>query len=306
MEIAKILEEIQLDLGLQMPTTIETVNIDWKTNENRFTLFVKRDDLIHPVISGNKWRKLKWNIAQILERKINTVVSFGGAYSNHLYALSAVCKYLSLRLIIFVRGEELNVRSNSTLLYLHSQGAEIHFIRRPAYRNKEEDEYVASVLDKIGEFYLIPEGGSNYPALRGVGEIIDEIVNPAMYQYIAVAAGTGTTAAGLLHKMKEKGIAAKLIVFNALKADFMRENIGKLIKLTDNSDIDIINDFHFGGFGKTTNELVQFKSEFENKSSVSIDLVYNAKLLYGLKKLSEENYFPPNSKILWIHTGGLR
>lgn len=302
--ILKSLLKIEHGLNLALPSPIENLHLSWLPSQ--YELFVKRDDLIHPIISGNKWRKLKWNIALLLQSDIKTLVSFGGAHSNHLYALAYVSNFLGLRFVAFVRGEELTVESNDTLKHLNDCGTEVYFVSRSAYRYKERDKEIATHLKNLKNYLLVPEGGYNLSALEGVGELVDEIENLEEFDYILVPAGTGTTAAGVIKRLFEKNSNASVVVFNVLKPDFIGENITRLIGTQNKLNFEIVSGYHFGGFGRYTSELKYFKEEFESQSKILIDMVYNAKLLYGLKDLLQKAYFPNGSRILWIHTGGVR
>lgn len=302
--ILKSLLEIERGLNLALPSPIENLHLSWLPSQ--YKLFVKRDDLIHPVISGNKWRKLKWNIAYVLQNDIKTLVSFGGAHSNHLYALAAVSNFLGLRFVAFVRGEELTVESNVTLKHLNDCGTEIYFVSRSAYRYKERDSGIANYLKNLKNYYLVPEGGYNLSALEGVGESVDEIENLEEFDYILVPAGTGTTAAGVINRLFEKKSNVKVVVFNVLKPGFIGENINQLLGTQSNLNFEVVNGYHFGGFGRYNSTLEYFKEEFESQSKIPIDMVYNAKLLYGLKDLLQKAHFPSGSRMLWIHTGGVR
>lgn len=302
--ILKGLSKIEHGLNLALPSPIQNLHLSWLPSQ--YELFVKRDDLIHPIISGNKWRKLKWNIAHLLQSDIKTLVSFGGAHSNHLLALAYVSKFLGLRFVAFVRGEELTVASNVTLKFLNDCGTEIYFVSRSAYRYKERDNEIATHLKNLKNYFMVPEGAYNPLALEGVGELVDEIENLEEFDHILVPAGTGTTAAGIIKRLAEKKLNTRVVVFNVLKPDFIGENITRLIGTRNKQNFEIVSGYHFGGFGRYTSELGYFKEEFESESKILIDMVYNAKLLYGLKDLLLKAYFPRGSRILWIHTGGVR
>jgi 1-aminocyclopropane-1-carboxylate deaminase len=278
-------------------------------------LFVKRDDLIHPLVSGNKWRKLKHNLQEATRRGADTLLTFGGAFSNHLYATAAAGKATGLPTVGVVRGEELKPDSSPTLQFCHDQGMQLYFVSRQEYRLKEEGQTVKRLLaEREGRLYVVPEGGSNALALPGVGEVVGE-VNRQLGQvpdYYAVAAGTGGTAAGLL------AASAKVLAFPVLKGGTFLEQEIRQLALTglDSSGLDSIKvppgtlmlfpDYHFGGYAKHTPELLRFIQDFEEKHEFRIEQVYTGKLFFGLYDLMQRGYFQPGTVVVALHTGGLQ
>lgn len=267
-----------------------------------FELYVKREDLIHKEISGNKYRKLKYNLLHYHNSDYKGIISFGGAYSNHLHALAALCKFESIPSVGIVRGDY--DADNPTLKFVEDCGMKLHFVSREDYRIKEKSNVIQNIINQNPNFILIPEGGSNHYALLGVKEIVDEINDfSERFDYIAVSAGTGCTASGILNGISENNLEAKLFVFSALKGQFLKEVISQKTRI---KDFHFTDEYCFGGFAKTNDELFSFIKEFENRTSIPLDYVYNGKLVFGLKNLGERKFFTSKDKVLWIHTGGLQ
>jgi 1-aminocyclopropane-1-carboxylate deaminase len=273
-------------------------------------VYVKRDDLIHNEISGNKWRKLKYNLLQAQSKNLNTILTFGGAYSNHIAATAAASKMFSFKSIGLIRGEE-SLPLNVTLQQAKSNGMDLFYIERSAYKNKNSYELKQELREQFGNFFMIPEGGANFYGVNGCMEIIDEINQP--FDYIVCACGTGTTLAGLVLKLK---LGQKAIGVSALKnGGFLKQEVLQLISdfLGDKeaaeeyaNKFEIITSYDFGGYAKTTPELIQFMQSFYKVSDIITDPIYTNKMFYGLLNLIEKDYFPKGSNIIAMHTGGLQ
>ncbi|WP_247234577.1 1-aminocyclopropane-1-carboxylate deaminase/D-cysteine desulfhydrase [Telluribacter sp. SYSU D00476] len=267
-------------------------------------LLIKRDDLIHPVVSGNKWRKLKYNLVRARELGYNTLVTFGGAYSNHLFALAAAGSVADFSTIGIVRGDELTPQSSPTLQYCQEQGMQLHFVSREEYRHKDEGALVASLLGQHRNIFVVPEGGSNELALPGVREMVQEVEAQLIGQpdYFAVAAGTGGTTAGILSAL------APVLAFSALKGGgFLREEINTLVgKEALTAHLQLITNYHFGGYARYTSELLDFIRGFEQQHQIPLEQVYTGKMLFGLYDLMRKGYFTPGSTLVAVHTGGLQ
>nr|WP_221451896.1 pyridoxal-phosphate dependent enzyme [Pedobacter sp. AK013] len=260
-------------------------------------MFVKRDDLIDPYISGNKWRKLKYILAKAKADCKTHLVTFGGAYSNHLVATAAAASRSGLAATAFVRGEEVK---NEMLLLCSLFGMELIFTNRESYRDKQQlfDQYFAS----DAQAYFINEGGASIEATIGCAEVIEELVEP--YDHIFCAAGTGTTAAGLLKGIQQYGLNTKLHIIPVLKgATFIKEEITKYTPISDHLELHL--DYHFGGYAKTTPELISFIKSFTAKTGLLLDPVYTAKMFYAIQDLQQQGIIGTEEKILAIHTGGL-
>ncbi len=267
-------------------------------------LFIKREDLNHPELSGNKWHKLKYNLIAAKEMGYETLLTFGGAYSNHIYATAAAGKLFGFNTIGIIRGEE-HQPLNPTLSFASSKGMKIHYVNRKTYREKKSSKFINHLRQKFGRFYLIPEGGTNKLASKGASEIISNV--DIDFDYVCCACGTGGTLAGLVTGLKGK---KKAIGFSILKGgSFLLKDVGKLIyecagKKYNNWDINL--DFHLGGYAKINSELVEFIKRFQIISSIPIEPIYTGKLLLGIYSLILDNYFSNGVSILVIHTGGLQ
>ena len=268
--------------------------------QNDISLFIKRDDLIHPIISGNKFRKLKYNLIEAKNQKKITLLTFGGAFSNHILAVSAAGKEYGFDTIGIIRGEELEdkIETNPTLQKAKEFGMVFDFISREEYRNKNNPEFLKKLKGKFGEFYLIPEGGTNEFAIKGCEEILTE--DDKNFDFICCAIGTGGTISGIINSSKD---CQKILGFPALKGDFLTEDIRKFAK-KDNWEL--VTDYHFGGYAKYDATLIEFINNFYEKYQIPLDPIYTSKMVFGVLDLIEKEYFPPKSKILVIHTGGLQ
>lgn len=266
----------------------------------KVTLHIRREDLIHPHISGNKFRKLKYNIEQAKKENHHTLLTFGGAFSNHLAAVAAVGAAFGFETVGMVRGEELStaIQDNPTLLFASESGMKLEFISRETYRNKEDSSFLESLRQQFGSFYLLPEGGTNALAIRGCEEILTP--EDAAFDYICCAGGTGGTAAGIIKSSNED---QEVLVFPVLKGDFLQDDIARF---TDKKNWRLMTGYHFGGYAKINEELVHFINDFYKRTSIPLDPVYTGKLLFGVMDLVQRDYFRPGSEILVVHTGGLQ
>ena len=279
-----------------------------QVNDEAFTrqhveLWIKRDDLLHPVISGNKWRKLKFILNHALNLGADTIVSMGGAYSNHLHALAFAGRCLDLKTIGYVRGERPK-DLNPTLLDLLDWGMELRFVSRGDYRQLRAYGTYDGLPDLREGQYWLPEGGRAELALQGVAEIAGEIDKD--YDVLAVACGTGTTLAGLI---AAKPPNATALGFSALKgAAFLNDDVRQLLANSQSGQGDwrILLDYHCGGFGKTTPALLDFIGQFQARHGVPLEPVYTGKMLYGIYDLMRQGCFKPGQRIVALHTGGLQ
>jgi 1-aminocyclopropane-1-carboxylate deaminase len=266
----------------------------------KLEVMVKREDLNHPYVSGNKWWKLKYNLEEARNQHKDTLLTFGGAFSNHIYATAAAANELGFKSIGVIRGEELSA-SNKTLSFARSMGMQLHFVSRERYRFKTESDFEEALHQKWGDFYLIPEGGTNTLAIQGVEEWGSQLLNEASFDYLCCACGTGGTLAGLISAMPEK----EIIGFSSLKGDFLRTEVQKLVK-NPSSHWTINSDYHFGGYARYNAELLNFIDSFERQTQLPLEQVYTGKMLYGVIDLAKKGYFPTGSRILILHTGGLQ
>lgn len=264
---------------------------------SRINVSIKRDDLIDPYISGNKWRKLKFILDDAERTGRKHLVTFGGAYSNHLVATAAAASHFGFKSTAFVRGEEVN---NEMLLLCRLYGMRLIFTDRESYKHKELlfEEHFGADLNA----YFINEGGAGLLGLQGCAEIIGEL--PDETTHIICAAGTGTTAAGLLKGILDKGLKTELHVVPVLKGgDFIRNEITGY-GISD-AQLALHTNYHFGGYAKTTPELIEFIKGFVAEEGILIDPVYTGKMFYALDDLINQNVFKTGDKIVALHTGGL-
>ena len=256
--------------------------------------------MLHPYVSGNKFRKLKYNLTQAKSENKKTLLTFGGAFSNHILAVAAAGKEHGFKTIGIIRGEELKdkIAENPTLKKAQDLGMVFEFLDREIFREKRSPKFIQQLVEKFEDFYLIPEGGTNELAVKGCEEILT--VTDEKFDYICCAVGTGGTISGLINCSKN---SQQVLGFQALKGDFLREDICKFVS---KSNWDLITDYHFGGYAKVSEELILFINDFYQKHKVPLDPIYTGKMLFGVMDLINKNYFPDNSKILVIHTGGLQ
>ncbi|MGS0526507.1 1-aminocyclopropane-1-carboxylate deaminase/D-cysteine desulfhydrase [Zobellia nedashkovskayae] len=269
-------------------------------DQKEVSLVIKREDRIHPLISGNKYRKLKYNLEEAKTQGFDTLLTFGGAFSNHIAATAYAGKIHGLKTIGIIRGEELAQKwqENSTLKLAESHGMQFKFVSREAYREKDTPQYIDWLKEEFGAFYLLPEGGTNPLAIKGCEEIIT--TNDADFDIVCCAVGTGGTIAGISNAAFAP---QKVLGFPALKGDFLQEDI---CKFAMRENWKLITDYHFGGYAKVTEELVSFINNFKLNTQIPLDSIYTGKMLYGILDLIQKGYFPPNTKILAIHSGGLQ
>lgn len=279
---------------------MESTNQKILLENSDITLYIKREDLLHPYISGNKFRKLKYNIVQARKEGKSKLVTFGGAFSNHILAAAAAGAEYGFQTVGIIRGEELRdkILENPTLRKAQDFGMEFVFVSREAYRTKTESYFLDSLKDMLGDFYLLPEGGTNDLAVKGCEEILTE--SDADFDFICSAVGTGGTLSGLINCSKS---SQQVLGFPALKGDFLREDICSFVSKTN---WDLQTEYHFGGYGKVTEELVAFINTFYQSYGVPLDPIYTGKMVFGVIDLIDKGWFPSQSKILMIHTGGLQ
>lgn len=263
-------------------------------------VFIRREDLIHPFVSGNKFRKLKYNLLQAKKENQHTLLTFGGAYSNHIAATAFAGKEHGFQTVGVIRGEELEAKidENPTLQFAQDCGMKFEFVSRDTYRLKDTANFVEKLREKHGSFYLVPEGGTNEFAVNGCEEILNKADED--YDFICCAVGTGGTISGLINGSFE---GQKVLGFPALKGDFLQKDIRNFAK---NNNFSLLNEYHFGGYGKVTSELIEFINSFYKKNKIPLDPIYTGKMVFGVIDLIQKNYFPKNAKILLIHTGGMQ
>ena len=271
---------------------------------NAVSIFMKREDLLHPHISGNKFRKLKYNLKEAIDLGHDSLLTFGGAYSNHIAATAAAAQSAGLKSIGIIRGEELGMdikktlQENSTLKFAHSCGMQLEFMSRSDYREKTSEAFQNQLKNKYGSFFLVPEGGSNELAVKGCKEILT--AEDADFDVICCAVGTGGTISGLINSSKAH---QQVLGFPALKGDFLTAEVEQFSR---KNNWELVTNYHFGGYAKVNKDLIDFMNSFKNKYGILLDPVYTAKMMFGIFDLLEKGRFMENTRILAIHTGGLQ
>lgn len=274
-------------------------------SEKGIVLYVKREDLLHPFISGNKYRKLKYNIQEAKSLGKQCLLTFGGAYSNHILATAAAGKEYGFKTVGVIRGEELGVdlqktlEKNPTLAKAHEFEMEFLFVSRADYQQKNEPDFLENLLSKFTNSYILPEGGTNRLAIKGCEEILSE--KDKEFTHITCAMGTGGTVTGIINSSCKH---QQVMVFPALKGNWIVDEINSLKPSKENWKV--IGDYHFGGYGKVSDELVTFINQFKKQNNILLDPVYTGKMLFGVLDLIKKNQFKKGSRILAIHTGGLQ
>ncbi len=269
-------------------------------SEKKITLTVKREDLLNQHISGNKLRKLKYNILYAKELGHDAILTFGGAYSNHVAATAYAGKAYHFNTIGVIRGDELakNWESNPTLKLAGELGMQFKFITREVYRKKDDQAFIDGLKKEFGRFYWLPEGGTNALAIKGCQEIISD--SDYDFDILCCGVGTGGTIAGIINGSHTR---QTVLGFPALKGDFSKEDIRKF---ADKENWKLQNEYHFGGYAKVSGELINFMNDFREKTQIPLDPIYTGKMLYGIMHMIENDHFKSGTKILAIHTGGLQ
>ena len=267
---------------------------------------MERLDTIDLYAGGNKFFKLKYNVEEAKKQGKRQLLTFGGAWSNHLAAAAKACKEEKIGLICVIRGEE-PAEYSETLRYCKENGAQFYFVSREDYRRKTEEDFIQELHNKFGDFYLLPEGGSNALAEKGCKEIVDLI--DIKFDLICCPIGSGGTFAGIVSGLKDH---QETLGFVALKGgEYMSEIISDLVESGSPQGgtvqkSKLVHDYHFGGFAKTSHELIEFKKDFEKEFGFELDYIYTAKMFYGIFDLIKKNYFKEGSTIVAVHTGGLQ
>ncbi len=273
-------------------------------DDAQVSLHIKREDQIHKKVSGNKFRKLKYNLGKARELNHNTILTFGGAYSNHIAATAAAGKIVGLRTIGVIRGDELakdidkTFLENNTLRFANACGMHLKFVSREAYREKTSEVFLEKLREEFDSFYVIPEGGTNELAVKGCEEI--QTKQDIDFDVICCAVGTGGTIAGIINSSNTN---QTILGFPALKGDFLSAEIAKY---TSKTNWKLVTDYHFGGYGKVNEEIIGFINQFYAQHNILLDPIYTGKMLYGIFDMVQKGVFPKNTRILAVHTGGLQ
>ena len=283
----------------QVHTENQKVNLPI-LEEKKVSLFIKREDKIHPLISGNKYRKLKYNIKKAKIAQYQTLLTFGGAFSNHILATASAAHENELKSVGIIRGEELAFKwkGNPTLSQATALGMQLKFVSRSDYRNKHSVEFIEQLKAEYGHFYLLPEGGTNNLAIKGCEEILTK--EDKRFNVVCSSVGTGGTIAGIINSVS---LGQKVIGFPALKGDFLIEDI---CKFATNEEWNLQMDYHFGGYGKVSVEHRNFIHDFKKETQIPLDPIYTGKMMFGIVDMVKKDKFERDAKLLAIHTGGLQ
>jgi len=285
-----------MNINLEIYSPVHQIK-DSLFDEQGLKVFVKRDDLIHPIISGNKWRKLKYLLKKAQLANKDHLVTFGGAYSNHLLATAAAGAKFGYKTTGFVRGQEVN---NDTLFLCRLHGMNLIFVSRESYLDKQA--LYQSFFGDDADAFFIDEGGASPEAALGCSELVSELTET--YDHIVCACGTGTTAAGIINGLQQHHLPTRFNAVPVLKnGGFMQGEIDKFLDEPVNYDLHL--DYHFGGYGKTDEVLINFIKKFVAKTGILIEPVYTGKMFYALYDLAAKGHFKPGSSILAIHSGGI-
>jgi D-cysteine desulfhydrase len=263
---------------------------------------VLRLDRIHPVISGNKWFKLKYHIQEALQQNKKGILTFGGAWSNHLVATALACQQAGLASIGIIRGEQPFVLS-ATLQEVQAYQMQLQFIARTAY--SDEATIIPLLQEKYPDHYIVPQGGQSHLGVLGAAEIL-QLTQIKSYSHVSCATGTGTMLAGLVHAALPH---QQVIGICSLKMPAAENNsLNTFIKpyAANGKQYTIFYDYHFGGYARKTSELIRFMNTIYQKHDLPTDFVYTGKLLFGMMQLVQNDYFQPGSRILIVHSGGLQ
>lgn len=283
---------------LKSPTPLVKINLPVFL-EKEVEVFIKREDMIDPEISGNKWRKLKYNLMEAKSKGFSSILTFGGAYSNHIAATAAACQSFSFNSIGIIRGDELNEESNPTLQQAATNGMNLKFISRKDYQKRNDPNWVKFLEESYGSF-VIPEGGTNVLALHGVQELVDEIQED--FDLIFCAVGTGGTLSGIVNSLKPH---QRALGISTLKGATYLESI--ISELTSSSiQWKLNHDYHFGGYARFDSHLIDFINDFYLKTNIPLDPIYTGKMMYACMDLIKKDNFSPGSRIVCVHTGGLQ
>jgi 1-aminocyclopropane-1-carboxylate deaminase/D-cysteine desulfhydrase-like pyridoxal-dependent ACC family enzyme len=293
------MKDILPDIIFKTPSVIELKSSLYKDKHIRVSML--RLDEIHPIISGNKLFKLYYFLDEARNSSHKKIITFGGAFSNHLAATAFACKEMNIKSVGIVRGEK-PFRLSHTLLFCLDQGMELQFISRGDYKKINEKEFLEGLKKQHGECILIPEGGFSIKGKEGAS-LITQTFDSSGFTHICVAVGTATTFAGIIEGSSNQ---CDVTGFSVLKN--MHDINKRLHSLEVNSSkkYSFVADYHFGGYAKKTDELMSFMNSFYIENNIPLDFVYTAKMMFGVNDLVQKNYFPPGSNILCIHTGGLQ
>ncbi|MDN3653497.1 pyridoxal-phosphate dependent enzyme [Thalassotalea ponticola] len=266
-------------------------------------VFIKRDDLLHPIISGNKWRKLKYNIEQAKQRDVSKVISFGGAYSNHIHALAYACHLANLPSLGIIRGEQA-YRDNYTLRWARHWQMQLQFVDRQTYRLREDGQFLKRISDQHPHSVIIPEGGSNKLAVAGVAEVVDELEQQCEFDYLLSPVGSGGTLAGLIEGAQNRYTLLGIAVLK--QQDYLQQQVQSLLndRASKWRNWHLLNQFHQGGYGKFGKQDAARLGQIIKQTGIPFEPVYTGKMVLAAIELAKQGYFAKGSTVVLLHTGG--
>jgi len=283
-------------IKLKLPSPIQMIDAI-----NNVSLYVKREDLIHPDFGGNKWRKLKYNLEEYKAQKHETLITFGGAFSNHIAASASICKYFNIPSVGIIRGTYVD-NNNPTLNLAKKNGMILHHVPKLEYKEKEQSQLIKNIIKDYKNPLIVPEGGSNRNAKIGVKQMVEEVNVQGHFDHLIVAAGTGMTATGIIEGSASH---SKTWVVNVLRNTSLETKIQNQLE-SNNKNWKILSDFDFGGYAKVPSELKEFANEFYGKYQLLLDPIYTAKMMFATMEMVKNKKFKSGDKVLTVHTGGLQ
>lgn len=289
---------------MSLPSPLQVINHPLFARHN-VQVLIKRDDLIHPIISGNKWRKLKYNIEAALTHHYDGIISFGGAYSNHIHALAFACWQQKINCLGIIRGEA-HYHTNFTLSWAQHWGMKLQFVDRKTYRLRQQTTYLSELKQQYKNHLIVPEGGSNALAIKGMAEVITELNQQCSFDSLLTPVGSGGTLAGLITADKNQH---QLMGIGVLKGcNYLEDDIKALLPATakDFTNWQLFDSFHRGGYAKFSSQDALRILEFSQQSNIDFEPVYSGKMILALFDLLESGFFSAKQRIVLLHTGGLQ
>jgi 1-aminocyclopropane-1-carboxylate deaminase len=277
--------------------------------KHKLEVQVKRDDLIHDVVSGNKWRKLKYNLSNLNQKEYAGAITFGGSYSNHIHAFAYACKQYNIPCVGIIRGEP-HYANNFTLSWARHWGMHCHFVNRLTYRRRFDANYLNELTQQYPNHLIIPEGGTNTAAIRGVAEIMSELTHQTTFDTLITPVGSGGTLAGLImgdslqHKSKHKILGVAVLK----QAEYLVHDINQLLpdNAKNHNNWQLLTQFHRGGYGKMVDQDIHRLKQINQQTGIIFEPVYSGKMMLALMDLIKQGFFQANERIILLHTGGLQ
>ncbi len=300
-----MMKNLESVFNLWLPSPVQAMPAD-ELFPGHSAVFIKRDDLIHHYFSGNKYRKIKYNYLEFMKGDYREIIAFGGAFSNLLYTLSFLSARAGIPMTFYIRGDGFDP-SNPTLSTIQRNGVKLEFVQREAYKSKAESGLINELIQKHPDAFFIPDGGSNPFAIPGAAEIVTEIRDQLGFDpdHIVMDMGTGGTFCGVMQALPQKTQLTGIPVLKGVDwQNTFREVLGQPDFRIDHARVRIIEDYHFGGFARFNQQLINFVNDFSLKYGMPVDPIYTGKLFFALTDLLSQNYFGMAKTIVCIHSGG--